>query len=61
MDNCLIEALVQQVHLGNKVDKSFKGPTYKDANRAIGSKFGVDCNVDHIKNRLKTIKKKLPH
>ncbi|KAF8407526.1 hypothetical protein HHK36_006660 [Tetracentron sinense] len=57
MDNCLIDVLVVQAQLGLKVDKAFKGPAYTAACKEMNDKFQINCTTQHIKNRLKTIKK----
>ncbi|XP_010274960.1 PREDICTED: L10-interacting MYB domain-containing protein-like [Nelumbo nucifera] len=59
MDNLLIETLVEQANLGNKVDKSFKALAYDAAVRAISLAFRVDCTYNNITIHLKTIKKNL--
>ncbi|KAF8402676.1 hypothetical protein HHK36_010765 [Tetracentron sinense] len=57
MDNCLIDVLVVQGQLGLKVDKAFKGPAYTAACKEMNDKFQINCTTQHIKNRLKAIKK----
>ncbi|XP_054819374.1 uncharacterized protein LOC129318557 isoform X2 [Prosopis cineraria] len=57
MDDFLGKILVGQVNKGNKVDKTLQTEAYEVAVSAISTKFGPHITKDHIKNRLKTLKK----
>ncbi|KAK6936898.1 Myb/SANT-like domain [Dillenia turbinata] len=57
MDFFLTQTLVEQVKMGNKVDKILKPAAYTAAVRALNENFGLDMNKVHIKSRLKTWKK----
>lgn len=57
MDRCLTQLLVQQVMLGNKLDKNFKPVAYMAALTVLNEKFGLDLTKENIRNRLKTWKK----
>lgn len=61
MDRCLTEKLIEQVKLGNKVEKSFTPVAYKAAVKALNAKFGLDLKKANIRNRLKTLKKMYGH
>ncbi|MBA0658141.1 hypothetical protein Goklo_010374 [Gossypium klotzschianum] len=57
MDRCLMEQLVEQVNLGNKLQKSFKQVALKAAVSVISKKFSLDLTTENIRNRLRTWKK----
>lgn len=57
MDRCLTQLLVEQVILGNKLDKNFKPVAYTAALTVLNDKFGLDLTKENIRNRLKTWKK----
>lgn len=57
MDRCLAELLVEQVTLGNKVQKSFKLVAFTAALSVLNEKFSLDLTSENIRNRLKTLKK----
>ncbi|KAI8525963.1 hypothetical protein RHMOL_Rhmol13G0271300 [Rhododendron molle] len=61
MDRCLTEKLIEQVKLGNKVEKSFTPVAYKAAVKALNANFGLDLKKANIRNRLKTLKKMYGH
>uniref|UniRef100_A0A2N9FX33 Myb/SANT-like domain-containing protein n=1 Tax=Fagus sylvatica TaxID=28930 RepID=A0A2N9FX33_FAGSY len=57
MDRCLTQLLVEQVMLGNKLEKNFKPVAYMTALTVLNEKFGLDLTRENIRNRLKTWKK----
>ncbi|XP_020275878.1 uncharacterized protein LOC109850308 [Asparagus officinalis] len=57
MDSCLSEALVEQIHRGQKCDKSFKNDAYEAVCVHLYAKCGIKINESHVRNRLKTLKK----
>ncbi|KAI4305890.1 hypothetical protein L6164_029222 [Bauhinia variegata] len=57
MDRCLTDLLVEQVMLGNRLEKNFKSSAYIAAVTVLNEKFGLDLTKENIKNRLKTWKK----
>ncbi|CAL1403555.1 unnamed protein product [Linum trigynum] len=57
MDRCLMELLLEQVLLGNKVENNFKTGVYSLALDAINKKFGLELTKNHVRNRLRTLKK----
>lgn len=61
MDRCLTEKLIEQVKMGNKVEKSFTPVAYKAAVKALNAKFRLDLKKANIRNRLKTLKKMYGH
>ncbi|KAE9598383.1 putative pyridoxal phosphate-dependent transferase, subdomain 2, Myb/SANT-like protein [Lupinus albus] len=57
MDHCLTELLVNQVMMGNKLEKNFKTSAYIVTITALNERFGLNLTIENIKNRLKTWKK----
>jgi hypothetical protein len=57
MDRCLTQLLVEQVMLGNKLEKNFKPVAYTAALTVLNDKFGLDSTKENIRDRLKTWKK----
>jgi hypothetical protein len=55
----LIEFLVDQVHQGMKVPKSFKPVAFKAAANHISRKFSVDITQNHVKNHYRVLKSRL--
>ncbi|XP_077248276.1 uncharacterized protein At2g29880-like [Tasmannia lanceolata] len=58
MDKVLVDALLEQVSEGHKIPNGFKDVAYTAASRAMNSRYGNDMTKEHIKNRVKTLKKK---
>ncbi|XP_077239711.1 uncharacterized protein LOC143880609 [Tasmannia lanceolata] len=58
MDKVLVDALLEQVSEGHKIPNGFKDVAYTAASRAMNSRYGKDMTKEHIKNRVKTLKKK---
>ncbi|XP_010277195.1 PREDICTED: uncharacterized protein At2g29880-like [Nelumbo nucifera] len=56
MDKALIKLLVDQIAVGNMVDKSFKPTAYRSVCRHMQEKFGVEMRTAHIKSRMRTLK-----
>ncbi|KAK7259947.1 hypothetical protein RIF29_25581 [Crotalaria pallida] len=57
MDRYLTELLVNQVMLGNKLEKNFKTSAYIVALTALNERFGLNLTIENIKNRFKIWKK----
>ncbi|TKY46642.1 L10-interacting MYB domain-containing protein [Spatholobus suberectus] len=57
MDHCLTELLVNQVMLGNKLEKNFKTSAYIAALTVLNERFGLNLTKENIISRLKTWKK----
>ncbi|XP_010247462.1 PREDICTED: uncharacterized protein LOC104590478 [Nelumbo nucifera] len=57
MDRCLTKTLAEQVKKGNKIDKNLTSSAYTAAVSALNKNFGLDLTKEHIRNRLKTLKK----
>ncbi|XP_077242084.1 uncharacterized protein At2g29880-like [Tasmannia lanceolata] len=58
MDKVLVDALLEQVSEGHKIPNGFKDIAYTAASRAMNSRYGKDMTKEHIKNQVKTLKKK---
>lgn len=61
MDRCLTDKLIEQVKMGNKLEKSLTPVAYRAAVKALNAKFGLDLTKANIRNRLKTWKKMYGH
>ncbi|KAJ9678671.1 hypothetical protein PVL29_020759 [Vitis rotundifolia] len=57
MDNFLVDRLMEQMHKGQKIGGVFTKTAYVIVAREIGENFELSCNSEHIKNRMKTLKK----
>ncbi|KAL2627879.1 hypothetical protein AAZV13_07G199000 [Glycine max] len=57
MDHCLTELLVNQVMLGNRLEKFFKTSAYIAALTALNERFDLNLTKENIINRLKIWKK----
>ena len=57
MDNFLVDRLMEQMHKGQKIGGVFTKTSYAMVAREIGENFELSCNSEHIKNRMKTLKK----
>ncbi|XP_074287285.1 uncharacterized protein LOC141612416 isoform X2 [Silene latifolia] len=57
MDKFFIDALMNEVVLGNRVDGSFTSHAYDNIVKECSEKMKLPLTKDHLKNRLKTIKK----
>ncbi|XP_077228513.1 uncharacterized protein At2g29880-like [Tasmannia lanceolata] len=58
MDKVLVDALLEQVSKGHKIPNGFKDVAYMAASRAMNSRYGKDMTKEHIKNQVKSLKKK---
>ena len=58
MDNFLVDQLMEQMHKGKKIWGVFTKTAYTIVAREIGENFELGCNSEHIKNRMKPLKKK---
>ncbi|XP_077237145.1 uncharacterized protein LOC143878798 [Tasmannia lanceolata] len=58
MDKVLVDALLEQVSEGHKIPNGFKDVAYTATSRAMNSRYGKDMTKEHIKNQVKTLKKK---
>lgn len=61
MDRCLTDKLIEQVKMGNKLEKSLTPVAYRAAVKGLNAKFGLDLTKANIRNRLKTWKKMYGH
>jgi hypothetical protein len=52
----LLEILVDEVAKGNKPSNTFKPASFALVTKSISEKFGVECVLDHVDNRLRTTK-----
>ena len=59
MDNFLVDRLMEQMHKGQKIGGVFTKTAYAMVMQEIGENFELSCNLEHIKNWMKTLKKKL--
>ncbi|XP_074272090.1 uncharacterized protein LOC141595996 [Silene latifolia] len=57
MDKVFIDALMNEVVLGNRVDGSFTSHAYDNIVKECSEKMNQPLTKAHLKNRLKTIKK----
>lgn len=57
MDNCLSKILADYAKEGYRGENIIKSATYAAAVEALNEKFGLELNKEHVKNRLKTLKK----
>jgi hypothetical protein len=57
MDLCLTELLVQQVMLGNKLEKNFKTSAYIATVAVLNDRFELNLTIENIKSRLRTWRK----
>ncbi|XP_074300340.1 L10-interacting MYB domain-containing protein-like [Silene latifolia] len=57
MDNVFIDALMNEVVLGNRVDGSFTSNAYNNIANECSEKMNQPLTKAHLKNRLKTIQK----
>ncbi|RVW98532.1 hypothetical protein CK203_026910 [Vitis vinifera] len=57
MDNFLVDRLMEQMHKGQKIGGVFTKTAYAIVAREIGENFELSCNSEHIKNRMKALKK----
>ncbi|KAJ1384112.1 Myb/SANT-like domain [Sesbania bispinosa] len=57
MDHCLTELLVNQVMLGNKLEKNFKTSAYIASLTVLNERFGLNLTKENIRNRLKAWRK----
>nr|DAD26042.1 TPA_asm: hypothetical protein HUJ06_027510 [Nelumbo nucifera] len=56
MDKALIELLVDQVALGNKIDKGFQTSAYTSVCKEMTTCFNINMRTLHIKSRMRTLK-----
>ncbi|KAK7304875.1 hypothetical protein VNO77_42768 [Canavalia gladiata] len=61
MDRCLAELLVNQVMLGNKLEKNFKTLAYIAALDVLNERFGLNLTKENIVSRLNTWRKQYGH
>jgi hypothetical protein len=57
MDLCLTELLVNQVMLGNKLEKNFKTSAYIATVAVLNDRFNLNLTIENIKSRLRTWRK----
>ncbi|XP_077243669.1 uncharacterized protein LOC143884142 isoform X2 [Tasmannia lanceolata] len=56
MDRVLINSLLHQVNEGNKIPNGFKDVAYNATLQEVNKHFGLRLTMDHIKNRVRTLK-----
>ncbi|XP_020257073.1 uncharacterized protein LOC109833705 isoform X2 [Asparagus officinalis] len=56
MDECLIDALLHQQTIGNRVDGTWTCVALSNVSKELTEKLEMDINKDRVKNRMKTIK-----
>jgi hypothetical protein len=59
MDDALVDAFMHEFEKGNKVNGTFTTTAYDHITAEIGALFGNKIDKVKIKNRWKTLKKKL--
>ena len=57
MDDFLIDSLLDEMLQGQKIGGSFTKSALVSVAYLMREKFGLACHSDHIKNRMKTLKK----
>ena len=57
IDDFLIDSLSDQMHKGQKIGRCFTKTAFATVAHLIRKKFRLVCHSDHIKNRMKTLKK----
>lgn len=57
MDCCLTKKRIEQMKMGNKLEKNFKPLAFKAVVKALNENFGLDLTKENIRSRLKTWKK----
>ena len=56
MDQILLNALMEEVHKGNRHDGSFSSEAYLNVVAVLRSNIDPTITKQHIKNRMKTLK-----
>nr|DAD45351.1 TPA_asm: hypothetical protein HUJ06_003581 [Nelumbo nucifera] len=56
VDKVLIKLLVDQLALGNKIDKGLRTSTYTSVCKEMTARFNIDMRTPHIKSRVRTLK-----
>ena len=56
MHNLLLEILADEVDKENKPAHTFKFGSFTRVAQAINEKFDVECQPNHVENRLRTVK-----
>ncbi|GAV88141.1 Myb_DNA-bind_3 domain-containing protein [Cephalotus follicularis] len=56
MDDALVDALLNQQNMGNRVDNVFTTAAYDNMVKELREKIGVPVEKNHLKNRIKTVK-----
>jgi len=60
IDLVLVDALLEQMEKGQKMGRTFTSIAFTSVVELVGSKFGkLGFSVSNVKNRLKTLKKKI--
>jgi hypothetical protein len=57
MSHMLLEILVEEALKGNKHSFTFKAESFVKVATEISQKFNVQCELKHVDNHLKTVKK----
>lgn len=56
MSRFLLPFLVEQVKLGQKVNKTFRRQAFIEAARAVNEKYNLKCTDSNVENHMRTIK-----
>ncbi|XP_023768934.1 uncharacterized protein LOC111917484 [Lactuca sativa] len=56
MDNALVEALVKEDDIGNRVNGTFTSQAYANMIAGLSKEFNKSITKDQLKNRMKTLK-----
>ncbi|KAL4595832.1 hypothetical protein ACB092_12G120500 [Castanea dentata] len=57
MDDALVDALLHQVIIGDRVNENFTSKAHDDIVKELVEKIHLEINKDKVKNRQKTLKK----
>ncbi|XP_052880039.1 L10-interacting MYB domain-containing protein-like [Gossypium arboreum] len=57
MEHLFLEILAEEAQKGNKPSNTFKAVSINRVVEAISEKFQVQCDVKHVENHLRTVKK----
>lgn len=58
MDRHLIDAMIEEARLGNRVDRTWTSQAYTNIVQSLRNAGVGDVSKNHVKNRLKTLKEK---
>ena len=58
MDNCLVDAIIEEARSGNRVDGSWTTQVYTNIVQSLRCAGFDSVTKNHVKNRLKTLKER---